>query len=99
MAQKLSQAAAIYWRVSSKDQEREGYSLDSQERLLRSYALAKGLTIVRDFNDVETAKRTGRRGFNEMVAFLKKSRTCKTLSLRRRTGSIEISKTGARWRS
>jgi hypothetical protein len=32
--------AVLYARVSSKDQEKEGFSIPSQERLLRNYALA-----------------------------------------------------------
>ena len=63
-----------YARVSSKEQEQEGYSIPAQVSLLRTYASELALTLAREFSDVETAKRAGRPGFNEMVALLKRSR-------------------------
>ncbi len=62
--------AVIYARVSSKDQEREGFSIPAQVKLLNDYAGKNGLEVVREFIDVETAKQAGRTAFNEMVAFL-----------------------------
>ena len=53
-------AAVLYARVSSKDQEREGFSIPAQQKLLRQYARDQRLTIVREFVDVETAKQAGR---------------------------------------
>ena len=47
--------AVIYARVSSKDQEREGYSIPAQLKLLREYAASHHFNIVREFTDVETA--------------------------------------------
>ena len=76
-AQPQSQAV-LYARVSSKDQEREGFSIPAQQRLLREYALEKGLAIPQEFLDVETAKQSGRAGFAEMVAYLKKH-ACRTI--------------------
>ena len=38
--------AVIYARVSSKDQEREGFSIPAQLKLLREYALKHGFHIV-----------------------------------------------------
>jgi len=35
----------IYARVSSKEQEQEGFSIPAQQRLLREYALAKLLDL------------------------------------------------------
>jgi site-specific DNA recombinase len=61
--------AVIYARVSSKDQEREGYSIPAQLKLLREYAARNEIGIVREFVDVETAKTPGRRKFEEMVSF------------------------------
>ncbi len=46
----------IYARVSSKEQEQEGYSIPAQLKLLKEYAHIKGLKIVKEFIDVETAK-------------------------------------------
>jgi site-specific DNA recombinase len=69
----------IYARVSSKEQEKEGFSIPSQLRLLRTYSDGAGMTILREFVDVETAKETGRTGFSEMVAFIRKNSSCRTL--------------------
>src|SRR5437016_2894114 len=63
--------AVIYARVSSKEQEKEGFSIPAQLKLLNEYAAAQGLMIAREYVDVETAKQTGRAGFGEMVAYLK----------------------------
>jgi site-specific DNA recombinase len=71
--------AALYARVSSKEQEREGYSIPSQLKLLREYALHRDLEISREFVDVETAKQAGRGNFGEMLKFLSRNRTCRTL--------------------
>src|SRR5580698_5418457 len=72
-------SAVIYARVSSKDQEREGYSIPAQLKLLREYADKNDLKIMQEFIDVETAKITGRKQFGEMVRFLKQNSSCRTL--------------------
>jgi site-specific DNA recombinase len=71
--------AVIYARVSSKDQEREGYSIPAQLKLLREYANSHGFEIVREFVDVETAKAAGRKQFEEMVRFFKLNPQCRVL--------------------
>ena len=58
--------AVIYARVSSKDQEKEGFSIPAQLKFLRRYAQTSELAVDREFVDVETAKKTGRAGFGEM---------------------------------
>jgi len=63
--------AVIYARVSSKEQEKEGFSIPAQLKLLKAYAAAKGFAIVQEYVDVETAKQTGRAAFGEMVAYLR----------------------------
>ena len=73
------QLSVAYARVSSKDQEKEGFSIPAQQELLRSYANNNGLTIAQEFVDVETAKAAGRTGFGEMITFLKKHTTCRTV--------------------
>src|SRR5712692_5911463 len=72
-------SAVIYARVSSKDQEREGYSIPAQLRLLREYAHRNDFQIVGEFIDVETAKAAGRKKFGEMVRFLKQNPSCRTV--------------------
>jgi site-specific DNA recombinase len=71
--------AVIYARVSSKDQEREGYSIPSQRKTLTEYAPKSGFQIVREFVDVETAKCAGREQFGEMIEFLRKNPNCRTI--------------------
>lgn len=71
--------AVIYVRVSSRDQEREGFSIPAQLSLLREYAHENGFTVVGVFEDVETAKHTGRTHFGKMLEFLKGKPECKTV--------------------
>ena len=63
----------LYARVSSKEQEKEGFSIPAQLKLLNSYARDNSMQVEKEFIDVETAKRSGRTGFSEMMTFLKKS--------------------------
>ena len=63
--------AVLYARVSSKEQEKEGFSIPAQLKLLKEYAAREGLSVVQEFVDVETAKQTGRTNFSEMIAFLR----------------------------
>ncbi|MEO7425728.1 MAG: recombinase family protein [Fibrobacteria bacterium] len=76
--------AVIYARVSSKEQEREGFSIPAQLKSLREYAERKGFSVLAEYTDVETAKRSGRGQFTEMVRFFKgerrkKDNACRTL--------------------
>jgi site-specific DNA recombinase len=71
--------AVLRARVSSKEQEEEGFSLPAQIRPLRDYAAANRIVIVREFVDVETSKASGRAGFSELVGFLKKHPSCRTI--------------------
>lgn len=60
-------------RVSSREQEREGFSLAVQEDALKRYAASHGGTIVKLFKIAETAsKRDERKTFREMIAYAKK---------------------------
>lgn len=71
--------AVLYARVSSKDQEREGFSIPAQLKYLREYAQRNQIEIVQQFVDVETAKTAGRKQFGEMLLFLKKNSNCRTI--------------------
>jgi site-specific DNA recombinase len=64
----------LYARVSSKEQETEGFSIPAQQKLLRDYAKTLKFDIAQEFVDVETAKTSGRTKFGEMVAYLKANR-------------------------
>src|SRR4030081_2288499 len=69
----------IYARVSSKEQEKEGYSIPAQLRLLDEYAKQSNLNPIREFIDIETAKRTGRQNFDAMLTFFRRTRSCRVL--------------------
>jgi site-specific DNA recombinase len=71
--------AVLYARVSSREQEKEGYSIPAQLNLLREYAKNNDLTIVQEFTDAETAKKSGRTNYNEMLQFLKKNKSIKII--------------------
>jgi site-specific DNA recombinase len=45
----------VYARVSSKEQEVEGFSIPAQLELLRDYACKQGMKAVQEFVDVESA--------------------------------------------
>lgn len=66
--------AVIYVRVSSKEQKEEGYSIPAQKKLLWDYARVNGFKIVKEFEDDETAKSSGRTGFGQMIEFLKENK-------------------------
>jgi site-specific DNA recombinase len=71
--------AVIYARVSSKEQEKEGYSIAAQLKLLNEYSTAQGFTIAQEYVDVETAKHSGRIAFGEMVSLLRKKASARIL--------------------
>src|SRR5258708_12526442 len=71
--------AVKYGRVSSKEQEKEGFSIPAQWKLLDHYAMSEGIRVVREFVDVETAKKPGRAGFDEMTKFLNRSASVRLL--------------------
>ena len=67
-------SAVILARVSSKAQEDEGYSLDSQFKLLQGYCEQNQLRVVKVFKIAETAsKEQGRKIFHEMIDYLEKN--------------------------
>ncbi len=66
--------AVILARVSSKAQEDEGYSLDSQVKLLSGYCTTKGFIVERVFKIAETAsKEQSRKVFKELMQYLTKN--------------------------
>ncbi|MDT7817856.1 MAG: site-specific recombinase [Acidobacteriaceae bacterium] len=56
---------AIYTRASSREQQQEGFSLGAQSKLMADYAGWNALQIVKRFEDVETAKTSGRTQFTD----------------------------------
>jgi site-specific DNA recombinase len=62
--------AIIFARVSTKDQEETGYSLESQKALLAKYAQEKQYEVVKTFSVSESASgRKVRKEFDEMLRF------------------------------
>lgn len=67
--------AVAYCRVSSKEQEETGYSLEAQENLLKEYAEKKGLTIDKSYRISESASgKQIRKTFNEMLKDVTKNK-------------------------
>ena len=78
--------AVVYIRVSSKEQEEVGFSLDAQLKLLNDYARSHNMEVVHTYMDVESAKTAGRTEFGQLVQFLKSQQalppgnsTCQTV--------------------
>jgi site-specific DNA recombinase len=74
-----SARVVLYARVSSKEQREEGYSIEAQVRLLRDYAVKQDFVITEEFIDVESASKSGRTGFNAMLAHLRKHPACQVI--------------------
>jgi site-specific DNA recombinase len=71
--------AVLYARVSSREQEREGYSIPAQRKLLTGYAAFRGFRVVREFIDVESAKNPGRKEFGKMIRLLESDPNCRVV--------------------
>lgn len=71
MSSKNENSAVILARVSSKSQEDEGYSIDSQLKLLQGYCQQRNLQVVNVFKIAETAsKEQSRKVFQELLKYL-----------------------------
>jgi site-specific DNA recombinase len=68
----ISNYALLYVRVSSKGQEKEGYSLDAQEKLGEDYARRNNLDIVKRWKVSESAWREEQTIFNQILEYAKK---------------------------
>ncbi len=90
------QKAVLYARVSSKEQEKEGFSIPAQLKLLNKYAADNRLQVVQEYVDVETAKKSGRTGFAEMIKFLRKEEKSKQPSFCR---TLVVEKTDRLYRN
>jgi site-specific DNA recombinase len=65
--------AIIFARVSSRDQE-DGQSIPAQVRRLTEYALKKNFKIESTFQVTESSTKETRKQFDEIIAFVKKSK-------------------------
>lgn len=69
----MKNESVLYCRVSSREQEETGYSLDAQEKLLGEYAGKKDYTITKIFRITESASgKQIRKTLNEMLQFTAK---------------------------
>ena len=71
--------AIIYARVSSKEQEADGFSIPAQLKLLNEYAIQNGFHVEQEFTDVETAKKSGRTAFTKMLTYLEENPDTRTI--------------------
>jgi site-specific DNA recombinase len=71
--------AVIYARVSTKEQQKEGFSIPSQLKLLHEYADKKCISIIKEFTESETAKKIGRTEFNNLIDYLKANKQIKII--------------------
>ena len=63
----------LYCRVSSREQEETGYSLDAQEKLLEEYAAKQGFVVVKRYKVTESASKWQlRKTLDEMLEYTKK---------------------------
>lgn len=58
LKEKEIKRAAIYLRVSTRDQAREGYSIPAQKERLRAYCKAQGWTVFGEYEDAGISGRT-----------------------------------------
>jgi site-specific DNA recombinase len=72
--------AVLYVRVSSREQEEEGWSIDAQLRLLKDYAAKNGIAVIGEFVEAQTAKVAGRKAFGAMIEFLSRHPNCAILA-------------------
>ena len=63
--------ALVYSRVSTDAQERDGTSLDTQERACREYAQAKGWTVVECIKDTASGSHLDRPGIERVRQLLR----------------------------
>ncbi len=64
--------AAIYARVSTLEQEREGYSIPAQLKAIRRFAFERGITIEKEFVEAESAYKSGRPEFERLLTYSNK---------------------------
>jgi site-specific DNA recombinase len=65
--------AIILSRVSTNDQQ-EGHSIGAQKARLKEYCQRKNLTVIKEFEIVESSTQGKRRDFYEMLEFAKKQK-------------------------
>lgn len=74
MKSKANKTAVIYARVSSEEQEKEGWSIPSQLKALRKLAVQNDYRVENEFVESASAKKEGRKEFSRMVEFVKENK-------------------------
>jgi site-specific DNA recombinase len=67
----IAAACVIYARVSSKEQQEEGFSIPAQLKADRAFCEKEGLVPVAEFIEAESAGKAGRRRFGAMLEFFR----------------------------
>jgi site-specific DNA recombinase len=62
-------SCVIYARVSTKEQQDEGYSIPAQLKAMRAFCAEQSLTPLAEFVEAESAGRAGRKQFEAMLRF------------------------------
>lgn len=75
---------AIYKRVSTDDQAREGHSLEEQEKIIRSYCDTYGYKVYKVYSDegFSGKETTKRKQFNKMMSDMKAKKFNKIIALK-----------------
>jgi len=68
------QTCVIYARVSTKEQQEEGYSIPAQLKAMRVFCEKEELLPVAEFIEAESAGKAGRSRFGAMLAYLQEHR-------------------------
>ena len=68
----IEKKAVSYTRVSSTEQEKEGFSIPAQQDLLRDFAQKNNIEIVKEFAEAETAKDIGRLNLKKCCSISRK---------------------------
>lgn len=63
-----------YVRVSTKEQEEEGYSIPAQRELVERFCKDRGYKLLKVFQDVESGGKQDRKGFLSMVGYVETRR-------------------------
>lgn len=66
--------AVIFARVSTQEQEQDGHSIDAQIAKLRDYCVRHDLTVIKEFEVVESSTRGERPEFYKMIDFVKRQK-------------------------
>lgn len=75
----MAKKAVVYARVSTVEQEKEGYSIPAQLKLLHKYAASNGFEVESEYVDLQTAREPGRKNFERMLQDLKDAKNCRTI--------------------